>query len=464
MGQELQLKLDVPVKSSAMGKSPVANNSSKQDTVESKPFSSALEEQLEKQPVESKKSSKSTASDQVEKAEASKKDEVSAEEIVTKDGNVLPEESSADAVVQFLVTGGAAEVSGEAAEISDEVPEVSDEIEGEVTPVESIGGELAKEVTLLDDALVKPQAQLIKPVATQEGKEEIKPKVKPVAGAKNTVLKTQQAIETIKTSTVADDSNTELKTLNPEQKKQAPILRSDILNALTKKTGGEGEKIKVDETVMKTEKTMTAQMLDKPFNDVRKMAELLTQQKQESPLLKSVPEKNVGGFVAALTPGSISSAATTAVQVTSTGQPVLALQPSMQSEAWGKVLSSRVVWMAREGVQQAELRLNPAKLGPVDVKLHMSNDQANVTFVAQNAATRDALEQALPRLRESFQENGMNLANANVSDQQAEQNNEEEKSEHSSSATKMAGDELDLDAENDLIESNELELGVSVFA
>jgi len=447
MGQELQLKLDVPVKPSAMGKSPVADRSSKDDEAKSKPFSSALEEQLEKQPVESKKSSKSTVSDRVEKAESSKKDQVSAEEIVTKDGNDLPEEISDEAAVQFLMT------------------DENGEIEADVSRVEIIDGELAKEVTLLDDALVKPQAQVITPVVTQEGEGKEESKSRPESGAKTTVLKTQEAIETIKSSTVTDTSNAELKTLNPEQKKQAPILRSDILNALTKKTGGEGEKLKVDETVMKTEKTMTAQMLDKPFNDVRKMAELLTQQKQESPLLKSVPERNVGGFVAALTSGAISSAATTAVQATSTGQPVLALQPAMQTEAWGKVLSSRVVWMAREGIQQAELRLNPAKLGPVDVKLHMNNDQANVTFVAQNAATRDALEQALPRLRESFQENGMNLANANVSDQQAEQNNEEEKSENSSATAKMASDdELDLDAENDLMGSNELELGVSVFA
>jgi len=435
MGQELLLKIDVPVKSSAMGKSPAVDGSLEQDAAEIKPFSSALDEQLEKQVVDQKESIKPAVSDRMEEAESVKKDDVVVEESVIQDGNILPEEVSDEAIIQILVT---------------------DETEAEITPVAVVDDEVTKDITLLDDALVKPQAQVIKAMATEEAK----PKL--VAGAKNTALKTQQAIETIKASTVADDSNTELKALNPEQKQQAPVLRSDILNALAKKTGGEGEKLKVDETVIKTEKTMTAQMLDKPFNEVKKMVELLTQQKQESPLLKSVPERNIGGLVAALTPAAISSAATTAVQATSTGQPVLALQPSMQTEAWGKVLSSRVVWMAREGVQQAELRLNPAKLGPVEVKLHMSNDQANVSFVAQNAATRDALEQALPRLRESFQENGMDLANANVSDQQAEQNNEEEKSENSSGMTKMASDELD--AENDLMESNELELGVSVFA
>jgi len=450
MGQELLLKIDVPVKSSAMGKHSVADSSSDQRGAEVKPFSSALDEQLEKQPVEQKKSPKPTSSESVDKTESVKKEDVPEEVSVTQDGKILPEQVSDEALVQLLAVG--------------ENDEASDDVEIDAAVVKIADDEVTKEVTLLDDALIKPQAQVIKTSVNTEGKEEVKPKFVAVAGGvNNVVLKTKEAIDTIKSAIVADDDgHIELKASNSEQKQQAPILRPDILNAIAKKTGGEGEKVKGDQAVIKTEKTMMAQILDKSFNDVKKMTKLLIDQKQESPLLKSVPERNFGGLVAALTPGATSSAATLAVQASSTAQPVLAMQPSMQTEAWGKVLSSRVIWMAREGVQQAELRLNPANLGPVEVKLHMSNDQANVTFLAQNAATRDALEQALPRLRESFQENGMDLASANVSDQETEQNNEEEKSENSSAVTKMVGD--DLDTEDDSIESNEMELGVSVFA
>jgi len=443
MGQEVLLKIDVPVKSSAMGKSSVAGNSSEQGAAEVKPFSSALDEQLEKQPVEQKKAPKSTSLEPADKTESVKKSDVPEEEAVIQDGKILPEDVSDDALIQLLV--------------ADENNEAPDNVDIDEAVVKVAADADTQEVTLLDDALIKPSVPVIKTSAREEVN------LNPIASdVKNAALKTKQAIETIKSTIVTDDGNTELKASNAEQKQQAPVLRSDILNAIVKKAGGEGEKLKGDQPVIKTEKTMTAQMLDKPFNDVKKMVEAISGSKQESPLLKSVPERHVGGLVAALTPGATSTAATLAVQSSSTASPILAMQPSMQTEAWGKVLSSRVVWMAREGVQQAELRLNPANLGPVEVKLHMSNDQANVTFLAQNAATRDALEQALPKLRESFQENGMDLANANVSDQETEQNDDEEKSGNSSTVTKMADD--DLETEEDSIESNEMELGVSVFA
>ncbi len=114
--------------------------------------------------------------------------------------------------------------------------------------------------------------------------------------------------------------------------------------------------------------------------------------------------------------------APTAITMTTTpASAVLSLdiQPQLNSEAWNKVMSSRVVWMAREGVQHAELRLTPAHLGPVEVRLSLQNEQASVTFTAANAAARDALEQALPRLRDSFTENGLALSHAEVNHQDA---------------------------------------------
>lgn len=105
--------------------------------------------------------------------------------------------------------------------------------------------------------------------------------------------------------------------------------------------------------------------------------------------------------------------------------PVLDIQPALRTEAWDKVMTGRVIWMAREGMQRAELRLNPANLGPVEVRLAVNNEQASVTFIAQNATTRETLEQALPRLREAFQENGLSLANADVSDQTMEHQQDE---------------------------------------
>jgi flagellar hook-length control protein FliK len=162
--------------------------------------------------------------------------------------------------------------------------------------------------------------------------------------------------------------------------------------------------------------------------------------------------------------------ATPAVAAATVGSPAVALdiQPQLNNAAWARVMSSRVVWMAREGVQQAELRLNPAHLGPVEVRLSMQNEQTSVTFIASNAAARDALEQALPRLRESFIENGLALNHAEVSHQeQSSQGSEQD--EHLGEDSNTAQVIVEVDDNDD--ESTHLSdvstdnsVGVSVFA
>jgi len=84
---------------------------------------------------------------------------------------------------------------------------------------------------------------------------------------------------------------------------------------------------------------------------------------------------------------------------------------------WDAGLADRVVWMAKNDVQTAELRLNPAELGPIEITLTLSGEdrsQATVQFSAVHATTREAIETALPRLREMMQESGINLGHAGV--------------------------------------------------
>jgi flagellar hook-length control protein FliK len=49
--------------------------------------------------------------------------------------------------------------------------------------------------------------------------------------------------------------------------------------------------------------------------------------------------------------------------------------------------------------------------------LSLDDRGTSVTFAAHHAQTRDAIEQALPRLRELFLEQGLSLGQASVSDQ-----------------------------------------------
>lgn len=82
---------------------------------------------------------------------------------------------------------------------------------------------------------------------------------------------------------------------------------------------------------------------------------------------------------------------------------------------WSQGLGKQVLWMVNHNVHSAELKLNPAHLGPIEVRIDMDDDQVNIAFTSRHAAVRDAVEMALPRLREMFESNGMNLASTDIS-------------------------------------------------
>jgi len=98
-----------------------------------------------------------------------------------------------------------------------------------------------------------------------------------------------------------------------------------------------------------------------------------------------------------------------------------ALETPFQQAGWGDAFNKRINMMVRGEVQKAELHLNPKELGPVEVKIKLSHDQASISFSAQHGVVREAIESALPRLREMLAESGLTLAGADVSPQFSQQ-------------------------------------------
>ena len=91
------------------------------------------------------------------------------------------------------------------------------------------------------------------------------------------------------------------------------------------------------------------------------------------------------------------------------------LEPRLGAAGWDNALGQRVLWMVSQQQQVAELTLNPPDLGPLQVVLTLNNDQASATFISQNADVRQALEAALPRLKEMMADSGLSLGNTAVS-------------------------------------------------
>ena len=89
----------------------------------------------------------------------------------------------------------------------------------------------------------------------------------------------------------------------------------------------------------------------------------------------------------------------------------------VRDPAWAAQLGQRLQLLTSNRLQAAEIRLTPAELGPLRVQIALDDGAANVTFHAQHAVTREAIEQALPRLREMLAENGLLLNQADIGEQ-----------------------------------------------
>lgn len=91
------------------------------------------------------------------------------------------------------------------------------------------------------------------------------------------------------------------------------------------------------------------------------------------------------------------------------------LAPRVGSSGWDQALGQKVVWMVAGSQQSASLTLNPPDLGPLQVVLNVSNNQATANFTAAQPEVRQALENAMPKLRDMLGEAGIQLGQANVS-------------------------------------------------
>ena len=93
------------------------------------------------------------------------------------------------------------------------------------------------------------------------------------------------------------------------------------------------------------------------------------------------------------------------------------LDVPLNQPGWDQALGNRVRWMLNEKLLVAELKLNPPHLGVLEIRVQQEGDRTSIQFIAPQAAVRDAVDGALQRLRDLFQESGLNLGDVTVSQQ-----------------------------------------------
>ena len=88
--------------------------------------------------------------------------------------------------------------------------------------------------------------------------------------------------------------------------------------------------------------------------------------------------------------------------------------PVAQPAVFAERLEQHIAVMLSQTVQHARIAVSPPELGPIEARVMVIGDEANVQLIATQAATREALEDALPRLRSLFVDSGLSLGHADV--------------------------------------------------
>jgi flagellar hook-length control protein FliK len=76
------------------------------------------------------------------------------------------------------------------------------------------------------------------------------------------------------------------------------------------------------------------------------------------------------------------------------------------AEALGQRLSAQI----SRGAWRVEMDLHPKSLGRIEIQLEMKNGEIEANFTTANAATRELLQDSMPRLRDALDEHGMKSA------------------------------------------------------
>ena len=143
----------------------------------------------------------------------------------------------------------------------------------------------------------------------------------------------------------------------------------------------------------------------------------------------------------------------------------LPVNQNIHKPEWGGAVGERITWMIGNKLHSAQLRITPAHLGPLDIRLSIEKNLAQVSFVSNHQVVRDALEQAVPRLREMLEEQNLELADVDISDRKPADNGSGQTDlqqlasqgiSHETASIKDVGEDDDMEKTTSILTSDKL--------
>lgn len=151
----------------------------------------------------------------------------------------------------------------------------------------------------------------------------------------------------------------------------------------------------------------------------------------------------------------------------STSTFVMNLPMPVDVTQWQAALTEQISLITRQGLQSAEIKLHPEQLGSLHIKLDLLDDKINMHMIVAHSAVKGVLESTLPYLRASLEEQGMSLAQTNISDFSTMHHSEQSsgyKSSKNHQFTAANSDTIDESVEQVEADKPVSHLGLSIFA
>lgn len=137
-----------------------------------------------------------------------------------------------------------------------------------------------------------------------------------------------------------------------------------------------------------------------------------TRQSQPESIAEQRPAVAVVGAATSNTAGMGATAAKPSVFIE---QPLDLTQSNKQQQATEMATHVRV--LKNQGGGEAKINLHPAELGRMSISVSTDATDTKVSFVVETSQARQAVEAAMPRLKELLEQSGLSLADSDVTEQ-----------------------------------------------
>ena len=291
------------------------------------------------------------------------------------------------------------------------------------------GGELpGSELPLTDEALLVEPEDVSLESLMLFGRDSA-----PAATASSETLASAEQLAPVTEQDLPVDATLDTRTPEPEQPLMAEAVASQMMAAATPAAGLAQQAAASAAGVRSATASLTEtrgaprQQALQPELNLASVAEteLAADGEQDfTEALRTSLAATAGGAAQASTesPDSPVNPLTQAVQQANAAQREAAAnalqQPlSMRQPGMSEAVVERVMWLSSQNLKSAEIQLDPAELGRLEIRISLNQEQTQISFASPHASVREALEGQMHRLRDMFAQQGLDQFDVNVSDQ-----------------------------------------------